>query len=66
MDILNTIPVEFAVAMVGLAVAGVVFTFSSSGAERAEARETLRQVDGKATNEVVEDGLGFIGRGTGK
>ena len=59
MDILNTIPVEFAVAMVGLAVAGVVFTFASRGAEQAEARETLRQVDGydvsAAANAVIID-----------
>jgi tight adherence protein C len=57
MDIINTIPVEFAVAMVGLAVAGVVFTFSSRGAERAEARETLRQVDGYDVSAAANAGI---------
>jgi len=57
MDILNTIPVEFAVAMVGLAVAGVVFTFASRGAERAEARETLRQVDGYDVSAAANAGI---------
>lgn len=57
MDILNTISVEFAVAMVGLAVAGVVFTFASRGAERAEARETLRQVDGYDVSAAANAGI---------
>jgi tight adherence protein C len=57
MDILNTIPVEFAVAMVGLAVAGVVFTFASRGAEQAEARETLRQVDGYDVSAAANAGI---------
>jgi tight adherence protein C len=57
MDILNTIPVEFAVAMVGLAVAGVVFTFASRGAEQAEVRETLRQVDGYDVSAAANAGI---------
>lgn len=57
MDILNTIPVEAAVAMLGLAVAGVVFTFASRGAEQAEARETLRQVDGYDVSAAANAGI---------
>ena len=57
MDILNTIPVEFAVAMVAFAVAGVVFTFASRGAEQAEARETLRQVDGYDVSAAANAGI---------
>ncbi len=57
MDILNSIPVEAAVAMIGLAVAGVVFTFASRGAEQAEARETLRQVDGYDVSAAANAGI---------
>lgn len=57
MDILNTIPVEAIVALVGLAVAGVVFTFASRGAEQAEARETLRQVDGYDVSAAANAGI---------
>lgn len=57
MDILNTIPVEAAIALVGLAVAGVVFTFASRGAEQAEARETLRQVDGYDVSAAANAGI---------
>lgn len=57
MDILNTIPIEVAVAMIGAAVAGVVFTFASRGAEQAEARETLRQVDGYDVSAAANAGI---------
>ncbi len=57
MDILNTIPVEAAVAMLGLAVAGVVFTFASRGAEQAEARDTLRQIDGYDVSAAANAGI---------
>lgn len=57
MDILNSIPMEAAIALVGLAVAGVVFTFASRGAEQAEARETLRQVDGYDVSAAANAGI---------
>jgi tight adherence protein C len=61
MDIFTSIPVELAVALIGLAVAGIVFTFASRGVEQAEARDTLRQIDGydvsaAANAGVIDDG----------
>jgi tight adherence protein C len=57
MDILNTIPVEAAIALIGFAVAGVVFTLASRGAEQAETRETLRQVDGYDISAAANAGI---------
>ncbi|MFT7473934.1 MAG: tight adherence protein C [Verrucomicrobiales bacterium] len=61
MDIFTSIPVELAVALVGLAITGILFTFASRGVEQAEARDTLRQVDGydvsaAANAGVIDDG----------
>lgn len=57
MDILNSIPVEAAIALFAFAVAGVVFTLASRGAEQAEARETLRQVDGYDVSAAANAGI---------
>ncbi len=45
MDIISLAP-EVAVLLAAAAVAGIVYTFASRGVEQAEARDTLRQVDG--------------------
>ena len=57
MDIFSSIPLELAVGLVGLAVAGIVFTFASRGVEQAEARDTLRQVDGYDVSAAANAGI---------
>lgn len=57
MDIFSSIPLEFAVGLVGLAIAGIVFTFASRGVEQAEARDTLRQVDGYDVSAAANAGI---------
>ena len=57
MDIFSSIPVELAVALIGVAVAGVLYTFASKGVEQAEARDTLRQVDGYDVSAAANAGI---------
>ena len=57
MDIFSSIPLELAVGLIGLAVAGIVFTFASRGVEQAEARDTLRQVDGYDVSAAANAGI---------
>ena len=57
MDIFSSIPIELAVALAGFAVAGIIFTFASRGVEQAEARDTLRQVDGYDVSAAANAGI---------
>ena len=57
MDIFSSIPIELVVGLAGLAVTGVVFTFASRSAEHAEARDTLRQVDGYDVSAAANAGI---------
>ncbi len=57
MDIFSSIPIELAVGLAGLAVAGIIFTFASRGVEQAEARDTLRQVDGYDVSAAANAGI---------
>ena len=57
MDIFSSSPIELAVGLAGLAVAGIIFTFASRGVEQAEARDTLRQVDGYDVSAAANAGI---------
>ena len=57
MDILSSLPLEGVIALASLAVAGVVYTFASRGIEQAEARDTLRQVDGYDVSAAADAGI---------
>lgn len=57
MELLDSIGPEIAIALAGMAVAGVVFTVFSRVNERRELRETLSQVDGYDVSAAAEAGV---------
>lgn len=57
MEILSQIPIQLVVVLAGLAVTGVAYTFLSRGVEQAEARDTLRQVDGYDVTAAANAGI---------
>ena len=57
MEILSNIPIQLAIGLAALAVAGVVYTILSRQEEAREARETLSQVDGYDVSAAASAGV---------
>ncbi len=57
MEIFSSIPLWMAVVLAGVAVAGLLYTITSRGLEQAEARDTLRQVDGYDVTAAANAGI---------